>query len=676
MSKRKVSVDDIVRYGLIVEVDTSPEGELVAYSLRKGDMANNTYRSCIWAVSTSGGEPKKLTGGPLDQQPAWSPDGSQLAFVSNRSGSAQIWLLPRSGGEARQLTCIPSGVSGPVWSPDGTRIAFTSRTTPPGYVKPKADVRVITRIHYKNEEEFLDDKWSHIWVVNVKTGQTRQLTDGEYEESGPAWSPDGQFIAFCARRTDDCDYEVAKDVWLVNVEDKSLRQLTQEHQGPAASPSFSPDGQTVAFIGHDQHRDPGVNNMTLMTVPWDGGKPTNIIKDADISLGNDVLYDLTLFRGYQPPVWTADGQGLFTVATLGGTVHVLRVNRVSGTVERITGQDRVVCSFSLDKGRQRLVFAITDPSTPADIYLHHVAADHSYPPVAGYISGTSFEQDETGDVRLTEVNKDLLEQLVLVQPERIVYEGANGDWDIEGWILKPADFSPPKKYPMVLYVHGGPSNAYGYAFFHEFQLLCAQGWVVLITNPRGSRGYGEEFAHAVHMAWGKEDYEDIMKGVDHALSLGYIDEDNMACAGGSYGGFMTNWVVGSTNRFKVACTQRSLSNRHSFFGTCDVGYTAMRSYGDGPWALPEEYLEHSPIRLIGNATTPLLIIHSEEDRRCPIEQAEQVYAALKARKQEVVFCRYWGENHNLSRGGKPVNRVDRLERIIAWFRKYLPHEAE
>ncbi len=671
ITKRPVEVHDMAKYSLITQVEVSPDGQAVAYTMQTIDMEGNQYRSHLWMMPNPGGEPERFTSGPRDSQLAWSPDGRALAFVSDRTGSQQLHLVPRDGGEAQQLTWVKDGVSDPVWSPDGRYIAFISRNHPAGYTPPRADVRVITRARYKSEDSFMDDKYPHLWVVEVDTGSVRQLTDTEYGDGNPAWSPDGRYLAFSSRRTPGADFEVAGDIWRIELESGELTKLTQNHPGPVGAMSYAPDGSEIVFAGHDNHNDPGVNNTILMAMPAGGGTPEPVFS-ADISLGNDVLFDLTLFRSWGRPRWSGDGRWLYCLATLGGAVHVLRVNRRTGQVERVTSGHRAVYSFSLPRDGSQLFFAATSPDLVGDIFAQPLEDD--YPVVLGYTPGTTL-LDKRPERRLTAVNDDLLSQRQLSLPEPIVYKGAGG-WDIEGWVMKPHDFDPSRKYPLVLYIHGGPANAYGYAYFNEMQLFTAQGWVVLLTNPRGSRGYGEDFAHAVHMDWGGKDYEDLMAGVDHLIAQGYVDEDNMACAGGSYGGFMVNWIVGSTDRFKVACTQRSFANRYNDIGSCDVGYMEMRAYADGPWALPEEYLSRSPIALMGNVTTPLLIIHSEEDRRCAVEQAEQVYTALKVRKQDVVFCRYWGENHNLSRGGKPVNRVDRLRRILAWFHKYLPCPAE
>ena len=672
VTQRPVNTNDLAHYALIMQVEVSPDGQQVAYCVQTIDWEENQYRSEIWMMSGAGEQPHRFTAGPRDNQLAWSPSGGALAFVSDRSGSQQLYVIARAGGEARQLTALEDGVSNPVWSPDGRYLAFTSRNHPAGYQPPRADVRVITRPRYKTEDSFIDDKYSHLWLVEMETGQVRPLTDTEYADGNPTWSPDGRYLAFSSRRTPDSDVEVANDVWRLEVSTGTLTKLTEAHPGPVGAMSYAPNGREIVFLGHDNHNDPGVNNTVLMVMPAQGGTPEPVY-GADISLGNDVLFDLTLFRSWGRPRFTGDGLHIYCLATLGGSVHVLRVRRCDGQVERITSGHRAVYSFSLADDERQLFFAATAPDLVGDIFVQSLSTD-DYPVISGYKPGEDL-LDPRSERRLTAMNDDLLGQLELSSLERIVYPGAD-DWAIEGWVVKPQGFDPLVKYPLVLYIHGGPANAYGYAYFNEMQLLAAQGWVVLLTNPRGSRGYGEDFAHAVHMDWGGKDYQDLMAGVDYLVDQGYVDEENMACAGGSYGGFMVNWIIGSTDRFHVACTQRSFANRYNDIGSCDVGYMEMRAYDDGPWALPDEYLKRSPISLMGRVNTPLLIIHSEEDRRCAIEQAEQVYTALKARKQEVVFCRYWGENHNLSRGGKPINRVDRLERIVAWFRDYLPHRLE
>ncbi len=656
--KRTVAPEDLFNMRLISEMVISPSGNRVAYTVKEGSLEQNRYLSNVYVVDAANGTSRRFTTGPEDHSPRWSPDGTRLSFISDRAGTGQLFLMHADGGEAQQVTHLDTSVSDPVWSPDGEKIAFTTRRLSTDYEEPEGELRIIKRAYYRSDADFLDDKWSQIWVVDVKTQRAWQLTEGDYEHSSPAWSPDSQHLAFSACRPpdpEDADFLPHTDIWVSDL-DGHLTQVTQEQKGPAQAPAWSPDGTEIAFIGNDNHRPRGMNNQVLWAVPASGGRPTRIsADDFDRSIGNDVLYDLTLFRGLYRPVWSTDGKVLYSYATFGGSVHVFSTHRKTGEIKLLTTGERLVYAYDFDQNRQVMSFASSRWCEPGDVYI------------APLENPTTLGQEK----RLTFINQDVISTLQLNQPERIAYAGAD-DHPIEGWIMKPANFDKTTKYPLILYIHGGPANAYGNSFFHEFQLLSGMGFVVLYVNPHGSQGYGENFADAVIRDWGGKDYEDLMKGVDYALSLGYIDEDNMGVTGGSYGGYMTNWIVGHTGRFKAACTQRSVSSRYSYFGTSDAGFRlALRAFDGGPWEAEEQYLKHSPVRYAGNITTPLLIIHSENDRRCPIDQAEQLFAALKVQRKEVLYIRYSGENHNLSRGGRPVNRLDRLRRISGWFKERL-----
>ena len=657
-AKRTVKPEDLFDMKLINELAISPRGDRVAYTVKEGSLEKNRYLSKIYVVDRSDSQSRRFTTGPEDHSPRWSPDGRRLAFVSDRPGTNQLFWIGADGGEAEQLTTLDTDISDPVWSPDGSKIAFVTRRLPPDYVKPEGDLRVITRAYYRSESEFLNDKWAQVWVVDVASKRAWQLTAGDYEHSSPAWSPDSQLVAFSGCRPEnpeDADYLPHSDIWVSDM-DGQVTQITQDQKGPAQAPAWNPDGQEIAFIGNDNHRPRGMNNQVLWAVPAAGGVATRISgEDFDRSIGNDVLYDLTLFRGLYRPIWSADGEYLYSYATFGGSVHVFATSRKTGEVTLLTKGDRLVYAYDFDQTRNVMSFASSTWSEPGDVYVAQLEA----PTVLGE------------EACLTSINKEALTTLQLNAPERIEYAGAE-DHPIEGWIMKPPTFDASKKYPLILYIHGGPANAYGNSFFHEFQLLTGMGFVVLYANPHGSQGYGEDFADAVIRDWGGKDYEDLMKGIDYALSLGYIDEDNMGVTGGSYGGYMTNWIVGHTGRFKAACTQRSVSSRYSYFGTSDAGFRlALRAFDGAPWEAEEQFLKHSPVRYAGNITTPLLIIHSENDRRCPIDQAEQLFAALKVQRKEVLYVRYSGENHNLSRGGRPINRLDRLRRISGWFKERL-----
>jgi dipeptidyl aminopeptidase/acylaminoacyl peptidase len=397
--------------------------------------------------------------------------------------------------------------------------------------------------------------------------------------------------------------------------------------------------------------------MDVYSVPVhrDDGAPTQYRSLSDDFIGNcqdSIGDDMREGHGRPAPMWSPDGSTLYFMAEVRGSSHVFSMPATGGAPIQITLGEQHLLDFTMDPTRQRLGLAIAAYDHPGDIFTLTIA--------------------EPAPRRLTEVNADFLSEIYIAKPERLEFKGAAG-WSVEGWILKPQGFDPSKKYPMILEIHGGPNTAYGYTFHQEFQMHCGKGYVVLYTNPRGSTGYGREFSVAVRGRWGEEDYEDVMSGVEALLQQGYIDETRLGVTGGSYGGFMTNWIVGHTDRFKAAVTQRSVVNLASFFGSADIGWDfADDHFETTPWDDPQRYAFHSPLTYVGNIKTPLLILHSEQDLRCPIEQAEQLWTALKYLKREVEFVRFEGQSHGLSRFGHPKLRVERLNLIAEWFERYMP----
>nr|MBA3825021.1 S9 family peptidase [Ktedonobacterales bacterium] len=349
--------------------------------------------------------------------------------------------------------------------------------------------------------------------------------------------------------------------------------------------------------------------------------------------------------------WAADGQSLYLVGEARGATNVVQLT-LDGTLSDVTTGQHHLVGFSVDRAGNTFALALADTQQPGDIFVHWV---------------------DSGDTtRLTDINHDILAEVRLSTPEEFTFTGAKG-WEIEGWIMRPHDFDPGTDYPLILEIHGGPETAYGYTFVLEFQLLAAQGYIVVYSNPRGSTGYGREFTQAVRGIWGQDDYADMMAAVDAVIARGSVDTERLGVTGGSYGGIMTNWIVGHTDRFKAAVTQRSISNLASFFGTSDVGPWYSINHWDGaPWQTPERHAFHSPLTYVEKINTPLLIIHSEQDWRCPISEAEQLFAALKWLRRDTEFLRFEGSDHDLSRNGHPRLRIDRLNAIQEWFTRYIP----
>jgi len=634
----------------------SPDGNKVLFTYTTTNMEENKYESHLWLLSLAEKKPTQFTHGKNnDTNPRWSPDGKTILFLSNRASEeekaeeekkrkTQIWAIPASGGEAKRLTSVEEGAQRPVWSPDGKTILFSSNVFKGEKVKD-SDVKIVRRVRYKlNGRGFFEGKYNHLFSVPLIGGKAKQLTDGEFDVDAAVWSPDGKRIAFVSNLEEDADFSYFKNIYVLPAKG-GKPELLWKGRGPIGALGWSPDGEYLAFTGH-VIEDPSlvVYKITgLWVLPVKGGEPRNLTADFDRTV-----------RAEGELKWSPDSKYVFFKCDDLGCDHIYRVS-LEGEVEKITDGKMTAGGFSLDDAGSKMAFTVTDAMTPSELWM----------------------KDEKGMRRLTDMNRDLLKKLRLIEPEEFWFTASDGG-KVQGWIVKPRGFKKGVKYPTVLQIHGGPHSAYGFKLMpaeHEFQVLADNGFAVVYTNPRASTGYGELFAR-ITGHWGERDYQDIMEAVDYVVkTYPFVDGEKLGVAGGSYGGFMTNWVVGHTDRFKAAVSMRSISNWYSFHGSSDIGWMSLPtmelSEGKDPWDNLQMVMEKSPITYIKNMKTPLLIIQSEEDYRCPIEQAEQLFAGLKKLKRTVEFVRFPGESHELSRSGKPKHRVERLQHIVRWFDTYL-----
>ena len=667
---KPLSSEDLFRLAFVGSPRLSPDGAWVAYTVKHAELEGNRYRSNLYLVPAAGGASRRLTFAEAGEGlPRWSPDGKTLAFVSDREEKRQqVYLLPLDGGEARRLTDVDGMITGLAWAPDGKRLVMAYRplsreqiarrqAEKEGKAEKRAAFKVLSTLHFKEDGfGFLFDTHQHLYLVDVESGAVTRLTDGDTDDMQPVVSPDGTTVAFVSNRMENPLLNLDNlDLCTVPVAGGEITRLTPKY-GPNAGPAFSPDGKTLAFVGHFCEKGAAFwDDFHLWTVPVSGGEPVDLTPDLGRPAGNWTISDVReVGDPWEPPVWSPDGGTLYFLLSDSGSVHLCRIPSGGGEVERLTPAGRELDGLSVDAAGRRLAMTVSDPVRPGEVAV--------------------LEPIAPGEPRLlTRHNEAFLSERWVGKPEEVWIPTAPGV-RIQGWILKPPGFRAGRKYPAILEIHGGPHMQYGNTFFHEMQFLAGQGYVVFWTNPQGSQGYGETFTRAIVNDWGGPDYVDLMKAVDFLVDQGYVDEARLGVTGGSYGGFMTNWMIGHTDRFRAAVTQRSVVDLYSFYGESDFGYEFEWELAGRPWEDDEtalRFLRMSPIRYVKNMKTPLLIIHSEEDHRCPVSQAEELFTALKVLGRDVEFVRFEGESHGLSRGGRPKNRLERLQRIAGWFDEHL-----
>jgi dipeptidyl aminopeptidase/acylaminoacyl peptidase len=743
---RPIELDDLPKLPVVGGPALSADGKLVAFPVQRWDLDGDRYRSEIWLARYD--EPQSarpLTSGRWgDHSPAFSPDGRYLVFISDRqpgkkdgeksSGPVDhdLWLLDLTGGEAVRLTRLPGNCSSPAWSPDGSRLAFLFQprdpeppavhdrirhvlesagetlpedletAKPPEKIhtedkKQPPIVRRITRLHWREDGKgFLPARRTQLWTLDVSSlvehaahkleaaapGNTRlrRLTAGPYDHSWPTFSPDGSRIALVANRSPEPDHtDGLIDLWLVPADSGAAGGGNPEHahlddpaegiadllrvptpDGPVATPAWSPDGQQLAYLGHATPLDMwGITNMSLWTVPVPGASggggvageeaARDLIPGFDRPVESVVVCDMGEIDPYSRPVWRQRNEIVFH-ATDGGCVGIYAVSPQGGEPRTVHQAEQAVGNLVGDASGERLAFVATEMLEAPEVFT---------------LEGDSPPR------RLSQVSAGWRREFDLSEAEHLVVRVGEEGHDIEGWLLKPPDFDPAKRYPLILQIHGGPAASYGHALYFELQLLAARGYCVLFTNPRGSQGYGFRFGSAIRHDLAAPAHRDLMAAVDEIAGRDYIDQERLAVTGGSWGGYMTNWVITQTDRFRTAITQRCVSDLESDFGTSDFGYDTEWMLGGPPWTHREAYTRCSPLTYVESINTPLLIIHSEEDWRCPPLQGEMLFQALKILRREVEMVRFPGEPHGLSRSGTPSRRLARLRVMLEWFEKRL-----
>jgi dipeptidyl aminopeptidase/acylaminoacyl peptidase len=661
--KRRISTKDLFRLRVATGLAISPDEKRVAYCVERMDEKANKYFTNIFMLDIASGESAPFTHGDHnDGQPVWSHDGTRLAFVSTRDKKTGIYLMPTAGGAEMQLLMIEGNISCLQWSPDDSTLVFGLQYRDSHFIedekkKDKPPVyRHITELHYRLDGSgFLPKDKVQVFALDIATKELKKLTKGKRDNRSPHLSPNGKWITYVSNRSKDPHLESLRDDLFVIPFKGGKEKKIPTPAGPVYSPRFSPDSSRIAYVGHDNPNDAwGVTNVHIWTVGL-AGRPAarDLLPKFDRMTYDASINDTSDFHGDGQLFWSGDGKKLFFAVSDTGATNLFSVPARGGKPTRFYKGDCHVKGFSV-AGRTRTAALIhADLLNPGDITT----------------CSTNYGA-EVKAVKHTDLNSFLRTDLQAIKTREVWFRSFDGT-RCQGWLVTPPGFKPTRKYPAILEIHGGPRAQYAFTFFHEMQFLAACGYVVFYTNPRGGAGRGETWAEAIAGGWGDLDYKDCMAAADWMEKQKYIDSRRIGVTGGSYGGYMTNWIIGHTNRFRAAVTQRSISDLASFVGSSDIGFGLAREFDGFPWTNPENYEKCSPKTYFKNVKTPILIIQSEQDLRCPAEQAEQMFVMLKVLGKKVEMVRFPEEPHGLSRHGRPDRREARLNWIRKWFDKYL-----
>jgi dipeptidyl aminopeptidase/acylaminoacyl peptidase len=687
---RAARAADLYDLRVPLEVALSPDGSRVVFVVKSVNPRKDGYRQALWIGPSDGSRPaRQLTlGANRETTPRWSPDGRTLAFLSDREsvlikggagvdpalaeppkeGAVQVWLLPMDGGEPFQLTRLPRDVEEMRWSPDGRLLCVVSGATTAEREAPKRkpsdpperDAHLIDRLQYMlNGVGYIYQYPPKLWLVDVASGAARRLTNGEGRDEEPAWSPNGRTIAFTSNRHPDPDLTWRRDLYTVDVATGRIARVSGGRGDRSFSqPAWSPDGRWIAVIGARAAERRSTRNDVWRFRPGAESDGESLTAESDLEVAAGMNSDLFGFAATRP-AWSGDGRSILFAAPVEGSYEAWRVDVASRRVERLTrGRHYLSRLVAVDiDGGQRVAGILADAVTPPEVVTFDVPRGDA---------GSRGIRPR----RLSNLMVDTWADVARVAPVERWHE-VDGR-RIQGWFYA-APARDGRAAPLVVQIHGGPATLYGWSLMWEWQCLVAQGMSVYACNPRGSEGYGQEFLRANFRDWGEGPMQDVIGGVDALIEDGLVDPDRLGVTGGSYGGYLTSWIVGHTDRFKAAVSARSVNDMTSEMLSGDIAgpLFGKYEYGANPWEEPELYRQHSPLTYAQNIRTPLLIQHSEKDVRTPITQGEELFTVLRSLRRPVRMLRVPEENHELTRSGAPFRRVENIERISDWFRHFL-----
>ena len=662
----KITAEDLYKLKSLGDVQISPNGMHIAYSVTRVDKKTEKKYSDIWLNPFKPGKAKQLTkGDSFDSQCRWSPDSKKIAFLSNKTNQkqSQIFIQSINAKRAKVITKFRGNIKIYGWSPDGKQILFGGRELTKEEKarqdnKRKKELgiveRHITKTMYKVDGEgfYSENPW-HIWTVNIKTGKCKQLSKGNFNHHQASWSPDGKRIVYTSIRSEDPSQDPkATRIFTMRSDGKAQKEVST-HSFHPHHPSFSPEGKQIAYYAFNE---PYVwwKGCYLWVVNSNGkGRAKNILKQFDVTATAYSFDDVRGMPIQSPPIWSPKGDKIYLQIGKHGNEHLMSIDVAARgrELKPVYTEKGLVHEPSMSTDGKRLTFGFSTSTTCSEVF--------------------ALDLEKNKVSRRSNINTSFLSRKKLASVEEVWTGGKLGK-GIHGWIMKPPGFRKSKKYPAILEIHGGPHAQYSNGFMHEFHYLAAAGYVVFYSNPRGGTGYGAKHTSAIANNWGSLDYKDIMSWTDYAAKLPYIDSRRLGVTGGSYGGFMTNWVIGKTKRFKAAVTQRCISTMSSMWGMSDFNWHMQHAVGGkAPWEDYAKYWKHSPLKYVANVKTPCLIIHSQYDLRCPQGEGEQWYVALKRLGIDTELVIFPDESHGLSRNGRTDRRIRRLKHIRRWFDTYL-----